>query len=70
MIGYVTEEMVHSNPYLQLISGSTWMVRDGVNWIWESEAISPVGAPTICAAAPRTAIGHDIEGRLMILEVK
>ncbi len=73
LTGYLTAAEVQNyaaldGGLLQLISGHGWLVRDGSNFINESNVIEHMGDPFLAEKAPRNAIGHDSQGRLLQFE--
>jgi len=58
VMGSITEKEVHSLGFEQLISGFNWLVQEEKN----------VASTTNKFIAPRTAIGTDKDGRLLIFE--
>lgn len=81
VVGYVEEEEIKdpTRPFDTLISGLTWLVRGGQSYVTES--LSPFGDNEDMSAqstgtqfahvvSARTALGHDHQGRLLILQVE
>jgi hypothetical protein len=81
--GYVTPEEVNDPtqaPFEFLISGLGWLVRNGQSYVKESfsetdgdaESMAPqtTGAQFLTVKSARTALGHDAQGNLMILQVE
>jgi hypothetical protein len=81
--GYVTPEEVQEPakaPFDFLISGLGWLVRDGQAYVRESfsvtagdgESMAPqtTGPQFLTVHSARTALGHDIYGNLMLLQVE
>lgn len=85
MVGNITEEEVldQENPFQELVSGAGWLVRGGVNHVQASGSeghldVLRVGEEekkgeglddVLAAKLARTAIGHDADGRLILLQV-
>ncbi|KNC46810.1 N-acetylglucosamine-1-phosphodiester alpha-N-acetylglucosaminidase [Thecamonas trahens ATCC 50062] len=70
--GYVaatTETELASAGFVNLVSGVGWLVANGTSFLNASIAIEHPSPSFVAEAAPRLAIGHDADGRLMILEV-
>lgn len=57
-MGVLTTAEVKSMPFTQLLSGFGWLVQKGVNMVTTSGGL----------IAPRTAIGTDKEGRMIMFE--
>lgn len=75
VFGYLSQEDVldQSNPFVQLVSGVVWLLRNGKVYIKESmEAECNKTQETghfntfVDVVSARTAVGHDAEGRLML----
>ncbi|XP_027694855.1 N-acetylglucosamine-1-phosphodiester alpha-N-acetylglucosaminidase [Vombatus ursinus] len=73
--GYLSEEEVldTKNPFVQLVSGVVWLLRDGRIYINESEETEcdktqETGSFSkfVNVISARTAVGHDREGRLVL----
>ena len=78
LVGYLSEEMVDDkeNPFVQLVSGVIWILRNGMVYIDESKTAEcrdteETGSMDLFAdvMSARTALGHDIEGRVMIVQI-
>ncbi|KAJ8389424.1 hypothetical protein AAFF_G00119620 [Aldrovandia affinis] len=78
VFGYLSEEDVLDkvNPFVQLISGVVWLLRNGNPYIEESMAVEceetqETGAfhRFVNAVSARTAVGHDREGRLVLFHI-
>lgn len=78
LVGYLSEEMVDDkeNPFVQLVSGVIWILRNGTVYINESKTAEcrdteETGSMDLFAdvMSARTALGHDIEGRVMIVQI-
>ena len=80
VVGYLSEEEKKALKFRQLVNGVVWLVRDGASYITESiqsDEESMETQETGCetagdcyfrqARAPRLALGHDAEGRILIL---
>lgn len=77
--GYISEEDIRSlsNPFDTLISGLVWLVRDGEVYVSASLSVDredmnsqSTGPAFASVKSARTAIGHNREGHLMILQVE
>jgi len=70
--GYLTTDQIEKNDidggFEELIQGGGWLVREGKNWINESNAIEKLGDGFLAEKAPRNALGHDKFGRLLQFE--
>nr|XP_048289093.1 N-acetylglucosamine-1-phosphodiester alpha-N-acetylglucosaminidase [Myodes glareolus] len=73
--GYLSEEEVLDtvNPFMQLLSGVVWLVRNGSIYINESQAIEcdetqETGSFSkfVNVISARTAVGHDRKGQLVL----
>jgi hypothetical protein len=82
VVGYVDADEASntSNPFCSLVSGMGWLVRDGDSYITESLSLSgdneDLSALTQAGRAQfasgytsRTILGHDAEGRLLLLQL-
>ncbi|NXG04735.1 NAGPA acetylglucosaminidase, partial [Sakesphorus luctuosus] len=78
VFGYLSEEDVldQTNPFVQLVSGVVWLLRDGEVYINESRAAECGDTQTtgtfdrfISVISARTAVGHDRQGRLVLVHV-
>lgn len=78
VFGYLSEEDVQDkeNPFVQLVSGVVWLLRNGEVYIrqsMEAECDSTQGTGTfekfVDTMSARTAVGHDKEGRLILFHV-
>lgn len=76
--GYLSEELVidKDNPFVQLVSGVTWLVRDGESFVnaskkIECEDLQETGSVDtfVNVIAGRTAIGHDAQGRVVVVQI-
>ena len=73
-IGYVDGENSKVEDFDQLIGGVIWLVRKGERFVDESSFIEDMttqetGNRFIVVRASRSAIGHDKEGRLVIVHI-
>ncbi|XP_027521622.1 N-acetylglucosamine-1-phosphodiester alpha-N-acetylglucosaminidase [Corapipo altera] len=75
---YLSEEDVldQTNPFVQLVSGVVWLLRDGEVYINESRDAECGNTQTtgtfdkfINVISARTAVGHDRQGRLVLVHV-
>ncbi|NXC30730.1 NAGPA acetylglucosaminidase, partial [Campylorhamphus procurvoides] len=78
VFGYLSEEDVlnQTNPFVQLVSGVVWLLRDGEVYINESRTAECGDTQTtgtfdkfINVISARTAVGHDRQGRLVLVHV-
>uniref|UniRef100_A0A8C5UFF6 N-acetylglucosamine-1-phosphodiester alpha-N-acetylglucosaminidase n=1 Tax=Malurus cyaneus samueli TaxID=2593467 RepID=A0A8C5UFF6_9PASS len=78
VFGYLSEEDVldQSNPFVQLVSGVVWLLRDGEVYINQSRVAECGDTQTtgtfdkfINVISARTAVGHDRQGRLVLVHV-
>ncbi|XP_075445461.1 N-acetylglucosamine-1-phosphodiester alpha-N-acetylglucosaminidase isoform X2 [Ascaphus truei] len=78
VFGYLSEEQVldEKNPFVQLLSGVVWLLRNGEVYIEQSKAAEcdrPQTTGTfdrfVNVISARTALGHDQEGRLILFHV-
>ncbi|XP_059717186.1 N-acetylglucosamine-1-phosphodiester alpha-N-acetylglucosaminidase isoform X2 [Haemorhous mexicanus] len=78
VFGYLSEEDVldQSNPFVQLVSGVVWLLRNGELYINQSRAAECGDTQTtgtfdrfINVISARTAVGHDRQGRLVLVHV-
>ena len=78
VVGYLSEEMVDQkeNPFIQLVSGVIWILRDGSIYVNESKIAEcrdheETGSMDVFAdvMSARTALGHDKHGRVMIVQI-
>ncbi|EDO37057.1 predicted protein, partial [Nematostella vectensis] len=76
--GYLSEEMVldQENPFVQLVTGVVWLVRNGQTYVdvskkAECEDLEETGTVDqfVNVLSARTAIGHDAQGRVVIVHV-
>ncbi|NWR79157.1 NAGPA acetylglucosaminidase, partial [Centropus unirufus] len=79
VFGYLSEEDVldQANPFVQLVSGVVWLLRDGEVYINQSrmaecDEIQTTGTfdRFINVISARTAVGHDRQGRLVLVHVE
>lgn len=78
VVGYLSEEDVlrKENPFLQLVSGVVWLLRNGSSYVDESKKAEcrdteETGSMDRFAGvmSARTALGHDAKGRVVIVQV-
>ncbi|NXM48802.1 NAGPA acetylglucosaminidase, partial [Gymnorhina tibicen] len=78
VFGYLSEEDVldQSNPFVQLVSGVVWLLRNGEVYINQSRVAECGDTQTtgtferfINVISARTAVGHDSQGRLVLVHV-
>ncbi|KAI6646521.1 N-acetylglucosamine-1-phosphodiester alpha-N-acetylglucosaminidase-like [Oopsacas minuta] len=77
-VGYLSNEEVKdkTDPFIQLVSGIIWLVKNGSNFVNESMHIESdnnedTGNLThfVNVISARTAIGHDEQGRVMMVVI-
>uniref|UniRef100_K7GAQ7 N-acetylglucosamine-1-phosphodiester alpha-N-acetylglucosaminidase n=1 Tax=Pelodiscus sinensis TaxID=13735 RepID=K7GAQ7_PELSI len=78
VFGYLSEEDVldQVNPFVQLVSGVVWLLRDGEVYVGQSKTAECDTTQTtgtfdkfINTTSARTAVGHDRFGRLILVHV-
>nr|XP_008114997.1 PREDICTED: N-acetylglucosamine-1-phosphodiester alpha-N-acetylglucosaminidase isoform X1 [Anolis carolinensis] len=78
VVGYLSEEEVlaKENPFVQLLSGVVWLLRNGEVYVNQSQAVECDETQTtgtfdtfINTVSARTAVGHDRQGRLVLVHV-
>ncbi|XP_040539205.1 N-acetylglucosamine-1-phosphodiester alpha-N-acetylglucosaminidase [Gallus gallus] len=78
VFGYLSEEDVldQANPFVQLVSGVVWLLRDGEVYINQSQIAECDETQTtgtfekfINVISARTAVGHDSQGQLVLVHV-
>ncbi|KAK7877738.1 hypothetical protein WMY93_030552 [Mugilogobius chulae] len=78
VFGYLSEDEVQdqTNPFLQLVSGVIWLLRDGqvyINQSLEAECDETQETGTlrhfVDVVSARTAVGHDAQGRVVLLQI-
>ncbi|BFZ19226.1 hypothetical protein BsWGS_22265 [Bradybaena similaris] len=74
--GYLSELDLVLQDFTQLVGGVVWLVRDGENYVDESKAIEcsdteETGAMErfVTVISGRTAVGHDAQGRIHMVQV-
>lgn len=80
VVGYVDAEEVmdSSKPFDALVSGIAWLVRDGKSYVHESvlggkedmHSGQTTGSAFATVRSARTALGHDRDGKLLMLQVE
>ena len=81
VIGYVSQEELHGSatPFDTLVSGIGWLVRGGQEYLEESLSVSgdgedlsaqSTGNTFATVESARTVLGHDAQGRLMLLQME
>lgn len=79
VFGYLSEEDVldQSNPFVQLVSGVVWLLRNKEVYIEESlkaecDKMQETGnfRHFVDVVSARTAVGHDAEGRLILFHIE
>lgn len=70
-ISYLShQDLTNSSlQFTQLLSGSGWLVRNGVSYIAKSAVIEGLDSNFVTEKAPRTCIGNFPNGTLAIFEV-
>lgn len=78
VFGYLSQEDVldQSNPFVQLVSGVIWLLRNGevyINQSLEAECTETQETGSlryfVDVVSARTAVGHDKEGRLILFQI-
>lgn len=78
VVGYLSQEDVlqKENPFVQLVSGVVWLLRNGTSYVNESKKAEcrdteETGTMDLFASvlSARTALGHDKNGRVMMVQV-
>ncbi|KAM3613730.1 uncharacterized protein V6R79_004338 [Siganus canaliculatus] len=78
VVGYLAQDEVldRTNPFVQLVSGVVWLLRDGHVYINQSleaecDATQETGAfrTFVDVVSARTAVGHDAEGRVLMFHI-
>ncbi len=78
VVGYLSDSEIRNmtNPFRQLVTGVVWLVRNGTSFVNESLQLEcssheDTGKMDTFAnvLSARTAVGHDIKGRVVILQV-
>ncbi|XP_042336552.1 N-acetylglucosamine-1-phosphodiester alpha-N-acetylglucosaminidase isoform X2 [Sceloporus undulatus] len=78
VFGYLSEEEVlaKENPFVQLVSGVVWLLRNGEVYVNQSRAVECDEIQTtgtfdkfINTVSARTAVGHDKQGQLVLVHV-
>lgn len=78
VVGYLSEEDVlrKENPFIQLVSGVVWLLRNGSSYVNESKKAEcreteETGPMDLFAGvlSARTALGHDSQGRVVMVQV-
>ncbi|XP_077991683.1 N-acetylglucosamine-1-phosphodiester alpha-N-acetylglucosaminidase-like [Glandiceps talaboti] len=78
LFGYLSQEEVidSKTPFRQLVAGVIWLLRDGEVYINQSKYIECEDTQTtgdmdefVNVVAGRTAVGHDREGRIILVQV-
>lgn len=78
VFGYLSQEEVldQSNPFVQLVSGVVWLLRNGQVYINQSltaecDKTQETGALRhfVDVVSARTAVGHDAQGRLVLAQI-
>ncbi|XP_070821657.1 N-acetylglucosamine-1-phosphodiester alpha-N-acetylglucosaminidase-like isoform X1 [Chaetodon trifascialis] len=78
VFGYLSQEDVldQSNPFVQLVSGVVWLLRNGEVYINQSMTAecdktqeTGVFRTFVDVVSARTAVGHDAEGKLILVQI-
>uniref|UniRef100_A0A8B9R3M7 N-acetylglucosamine-1-phosphodiester alpha-N-acetylglucosaminidase n=1 Tax=Anas platyrhynchos TaxID=8839 RepID=A0A8B9R3M7_ANAPL len=78
VFGYLSEEDVldQENPFIQLVSGVVWLLRDGEVYVGQSQKAECDETQTtgtfekfINVISARTAVGHNSQGQLVLVHV-
>lgn len=67
--GYLTKKDISMLAFKHLISGQTWLIRNRMTFLNESVVLEATSFDFVWIKAPRTAIGHDKDGRIWLIEV-
>ena len=74
--GYMDIHTVRKVPFTQLIGGVIWLVRNGQSYVDQSIILEEMSTQTsgngtrfVNLKASRIGIGHDDQGRLMIISI-
>eukprot|EP00058_Branchiostoma_floridae_P018098 XP_002603587.1 hypothetical protein BRAFLDRAFT_93129 [Branchiostoma floridae] len=79
VVGYLSEQDVlrEDNPFVQLVSGVIWLVRNATVYVNESRTtecadIQETGTLDrfVNVVSARTAVGHDEEGRVVLVHIE
>jgi len=68
-VGYQQSSDVTRQDFANLIAGVGWIVRNSSSWVDQTVAIEHPTYDWVNMKAPRTAIGHDAAGALLLFEV-
>lgn len=76
VVGYLSDSEILNNTFRQLVTGVIWLVRNGSSFVNESMALEcslheETGRMEtfVNVLSARTAIGHDANGRVIIVQV-
>ncbi|XP_066289183.1 N-acetylglucosamine-1-phosphodiester alpha-N-acetylglucosaminidase-like [Branchiostoma lanceolatum] len=78
VVGYLSEMDVlrEDNPFVQLVTGVIWLVRNGTVYVNESKAQDCAGLQEygpmdkfVNVLSARVAVGHDVEGRVVLVQI-
>ncbi|XP_065185413.1 N-acetylglucosamine-1-phosphodiester alpha-N-acetylglucosaminidase-like [Sycon ciliatum] len=76
-VGYMNSDEIASGGYRQAVSGIVWLVRNGSSFVNESIALESAAHEEtgtmeefVDVVSARTAIGHDSEGRVIIVHIE
>eukprot|EP01126_Amoeba_proteus_P055851 TRINITY_DN6956_c0_g1_i3.p1 TRINITY_DN6956_c0_g1~~TRINITY_DN6956_c0_g1_i3.p1 ORF type:complete len:367 (-),score=60.05 TRINITY_DN6956_c0_g1_i3:112-1212(-) len=76
VVGYLDKSDIDnsSNPFQNLVAGVIWLVRGGKNYVNESQGLEYMGIQTtgssfVTVKSARSALGHDSQGRLVLVQV-
>lgn len=76
VVGYLSHEDVanQANPFVNLVAGVIWLVRDGRNYVSQSAHVEDMSRQTtgdafVTVQSARAALGHDREGKIVLVQV-
>ncbi|XP_078689995.1 N-acetylglucosamine-1-phosphodiester alpha-N-acetylglucosaminidase-like [Branchiostoma floridae x Branchiostoma belcheri] len=78
VVGYLSEMDVlqEDNPFVQLVTGVIWLVRNGTVYVKESKtkdcgSLQEYGTMDefVDVLSARTAVGHDVHGRVVLVQI-
>ncbi|KAJ6240588.1 n-acetylglucosamine-1-phosphodiester alpha-n-acetylglucosaminidase [Anaeramoeba flamelloides] len=65
-IGYIDQSTINDNVFQNLINARIWLIRAGKSFVDESEKIEKISQNFLNERAPRTAIGFNKKGQLLL----
>lgn len=76
VVGYLQPSDLNNtqNPFVNLVAGVVWLVRNGENYVDRSAAVEDMSSQTtgntfLTVQSARAALGHDQLGRLVLVQV-